>query len=72
MPSAHIIPLVLLSSLIGLLFGLIAWGFWRARRRELNHIPSSSRDEILLGLLILAAFAMGVFLTYALFGLNFH
>jgi hypothetical protein len=67
MPSAHIIPLVLISSLIGLLFGLIAWGFWRARRRERNQAPLGSRDEILLGLLILAAFAMGVFLTYALF-----
>lgn len=72
MPSAHIIPLILISSLIGLLLGLIAWGGWRARRRELNHIQTGSHDEILLGLLILAAFAMGVFLTYALFGLNSH
>ena len=70
MPSAHLIPLILISSLIGLLSGLIGWGVWRARRQELHHVRSGSRDEILLGLLILAAFAMGVFLTYALLGLN--
>ena len=72
MPSVHTIPLILISSLIGLLLGLIAWGGWRARRRGLNHVPSGSHDEILLGLLILAAFAMGVFLTYALLSLNFR
>jgi hypothetical protein len=72
MPTAHIIPLILISILIGLLFGLIAWGFWRARSRELKRVLLSSRDEFLLGLLILAAFAMGVFLTYVLLSLEFY
>jgi len=30
-----------------------------------------TRDDALLGLLVLAAFALGVFLTYVLIGFNF-
>jgi hypothetical protein len=70
MHSAHFTPIILISTLIGLLFGLLVWGFWRARRRDLDTILVGSRDELLLGLLVLGAFTMGAFLTYALFNFS--
>jgi hypothetical protein len=70
MHSAHITPIILISILIGLLFGLLVWGFWRARHRDLDHMLLESHDDLLLGLLVLGAFAMGVFLTYALVNFN--
>jgi len=70
MHSAHITPIILISTLIGLLVGLLAWGFRRARRRDLDTILVGPRDDLLLGLLVLGAFAMGVFLTYALFNFS--
>jgi hypothetical protein len=70
MHSAHITPIILISILIGLLFGLLAWGFWRARHHDFDHMLIESHDELLLGLLILGAFAMGAFLTYALVNSN--
>ena len=62
--------LVLLSIIVGLLFGVIAWGFWRVKGQGIGSDLARSRDDVLLGLLILAAFAIGVFLTYALLGLG--
>lgn len=69
MPAVHAIPL-LISILIGLLLGLITWGFLRAWGREFDRAPIEVRDDVLIGLLVLAAFALGIFLTYALLGLN--
>lgn len=69
MPAVHAIPL-LISILIGLLLGLITWGFLRARGHEFDRAPIEVRDDVLIGLLVLAAFALGIFLTYALLGLN--
>ncbi len=61
------ILLQLINILIGLLLGLLAWGILRARSYG-NSIVMGLRDNVLLGLLVFAGFAMGVFLTYALLG----
>jgi len=55
---------VLLAILVGLLCGLLTWGLLRMRGREAGETPIGVRDDVLLGLLVLAAFALGVFLTY--------
>ena len=54
---------VLLAILVGLLFGLLAWGFLRMRA-DAEEAPLGSGDGVLAGLSMLAAFALGVFLTY--------
>ena len=59
----HAIP-VLLAILVGLLFGLLAWGFLRMQSREVGEALIEVRGDVLTGLLVLAAFALGVFLTY--------
>jgi hypothetical protein len=61
----------MLSILVGLVLGLVAWGFWRVWRQETNGSLAGTYDSMFLGLLVLAAFAMGAFLTYALLGLDF-
>lgn len=71
MPSVPVIP-TLLGLLVGLLLGLVAWGFWRAWGHEIGDSLMGSRDDVLLGLLILAAFALGIFLTYALLSPSFY
>ena len=55
---------VLLAVLVGLLCGLLTWGLLRMRGREEGEPLAGARDDVLLGLLVLAAFALGVFLTY--------
>ena len=61
-------PLVI-SILVGFLLGLVTLGLLRLRRSPTEGSFPRTSDALLLGLLALAAFAMGVFLTYALFGL---
>ncbi|NOZ28805.1 MAG: hypothetical protein GXP39_12235 [Chloroflexi bacterium] len=65
MPSVHAAPL-LLSILVGLLLSFIAWGFFRVQGHDTSDTLVKPRDDILLGLLVLAAFALGVFVTYVL------
>jgi len=65
----QMIPLILIM-LIALMLGLIAYGFWRARSREASGIPMASRDDVLVGFMVLAALALVIFLTYALLGLH--
>ncbi len=67
--SIHPIPLLLII-LVGLLLGLVAWGFLRVRGRGDGDALMMLRDDVLLGLLALAAFTLGVFLAYILLGLN--
>ena len=55
---------VLLAVLVGLLFGLLTWGFLRVKTREVEEALVGVGDGFLTGLLVLAAFALGVFLTY--------
>jgi len=62
------IPLVI-SILVGFLLGLVTVGLLRLRRSTVDSNLTESSDALLLGLLVLAAFAMGVFLTYILWGL---
>jgi hypothetical protein len=65
MPSPHTIP-ALLSVLVGLIVSLTVWGFVRGRNREIGVVWMGTPDGMLLAMLVLAAFAMGVFLTYVL------
>jgi hypothetical protein len=60
---------VLLAILVGLLFGLLAWGLLRMRSHSDGRYGAGEasivvRDGVLLGLLVLAAFALGVLVSY--------
>jgi hypothetical protein len=57
---------MLLSVLIGLLLVLVVWGFQRVRARQTLCADPDWRDDVLVGTLMLAAFAVGIFLTFAL------
>ncbi len=59
---------LLLGLLIGLALGLTVPGLWRCRHQAANDSLASTRDDVLLGLLVLAAFALGVFMAYVLKG----
>lgn len=63
-----IAPLAI-SILVGLLLGLVTVGLLRLGHSPAEGELATTSDTLLLGLLALAAFAMGVFLTYLLFGL---
>jgi hypothetical protein len=62
---------MLLSRLVGLLLGLVTWEFLRARRHKVGDALMGAQDEFILGLMVLAAFALGVFLAYLLLSTNF-
>jgi hypothetical protein len=64
-----VIPLLLLI-LVALMVGLIAYGFWRTRGQAASGAPMTSRDDVLVGFLVLAALALVIFLGYALLGLH--
>jgi hypothetical protein len=55
---------VLLAILVGLLFGLLVWGFLRMQSHQAGETLIGAGDGVLAGLLVLSAFALGVFLTY--------
>jgi hypothetical protein len=55
---------VLLAVLVGLVFGLLAWGLLRMRSYDAGDVSIEVRDSVLVGLLILAAFALGAFISY--------
>ncbi len=65
MPYAQMLPL-LLSVLVGLAIGLVTWGLVRERGEKAVSPLVGMHDEVLLGLLALAAFASGVFITMVL------
>ena len=63
----HVAPLLLII-MLALLFGLVTVGFLRVRRHEADEAAQKASDELLVGLVLLAAFALGVFVTYVLIG----
>ena len=67
MKFLSVTPLVI-SILVGTLLGLMTVGFLRLRRSPTQDSFLGTNDALLLGLLALAAFALGVFLTFILFG----
>ncbi len=58
------IVLLLLGLLIGLLMSLIIIGVWSARTHPHNWDWLVAHDRVMGGLLILAAFALGVFAAF--------
>jgi hypothetical protein len=62
---------MLLSLLAGLLLGLVTWEVLRVRRHKVGDALMGAQDEFLLGLMVLAAFALGAFLAYLLLSTNF-
>jgi p-aminobenzoyl-glutamate transporter AbgT len=64
MVSLDFIPLLLLI-LIGLVLGWLGQGVVRSRNQEVGNLMGT-RDDMLLGLLVLAFFALGVFVAYVL------
>jgi hypothetical protein len=62
--------LLALGILIAAMMGLTGWGFWRMRNSSPNQGVRAESDGLLLALLVLAAFFMGVFLSYALLGVK--
>ena len=68
MVPLHATPL-LLSLIVGLLLGLLGWGALRAGRARHDARLIETHDDLLLGLIVLAAFAFGAFLTYILLSL---
>jgi len=61
----QIVPL-LLGLLIGLLVSLIIGSWWSARTQALNLAWLNAHDCVMVWLLILAMFALGVFVAYVL------
>jgi NhaP-type Na+/H+ or K+/H+ antiporter len=69
--SVHAAPLlpvlpVGLGLLVGLLLGLVAWGFLQTQTHEDGDFTLEAQDNLILALLVLAAFALGAFLAYVM------
>lgn len=65
MTFEQIVPL-LIGVLVGLLVSLIVGGLWSARAQPHNLSWLTAHDRVMGWLLILATFALGVFVAYAL------
>ncbi len=63
MPAVQAAPL-LLGVLVTSLLALMIWGFLQCCARETGPALMGTHDEIMLGLLVLAALSLGVFLIY--------
>ena len=59
--------LAILCALVGLLFGLVVWGFLKLQNQASGDTRSGISNDLLSGLLVLAAFAFGVLVTFFLF-----
>ena len=55
-----------MSVLVLALLVLASWGLWRYRSYQNSDVLLGSYDQMLIGLLILGAFALKVFLAYLL------
>jgi hypothetical protein len=68
MLPVHGVPL-LIALLVGLLLGLVVAGLMPGNRAGATcGTPARVRGDILAGMFVLAAFTMGVFVTYILLG----
>jgi hypothetical protein len=67
MLPVYAVPL-LLALLVGLLLGFVVAGLLGIRAGATREISAWVRGDMLPGMLVLGAFAMGVFVTYALLG----
>ena len=70
MLSRNAMP-ILLGILVGAVLGLAVWGLQRSQSRVVGDSVMGTQGDVLLGLLVLAAFALGVFVTYVLIGFDF-
>jgi len=57
---------LLLSVLVLLLLGLVAWGFLKLQAGEPGDSLAGTRDGLMLAFLVLAVIALGTFLVYGL------
>ena len=63
----HPIPLLLLL-IIGLLTGLLIWGFWQIQSQKSNGaLLDLDHGNLQLWFLALAVFTLGILVTYVLF-----
>ena len=60
---------LLLSLLVGFLAGFVTWGAWRVGEQPIRAALTAVRNDALVGLSVVAALALGGFLTFALLGL---
>jgi hypothetical protein len=65
MLSLHTAP-ILLYTLIGVLLGLLVWGFLLNRSHNPNRVWSDAPDYLRFWLLLLAVFSMGAFVALTL------
>lgn len=65
MLSLHTAP-ILLYSLVGVLIGLLAWGFLLSRSHTTNRVWSDAPDHLRFWLLLLAVFSLGAFVAFTL------
>ncbi len=68
MSVMYVIP-ILLGVLIGWVLALLAGGLGRFQNQRVGSLLMRIRGDVLVWLLILAAFTLGVFVTYVLMGL---
>ncbi len=71
-PSAPLFLGIAIGILVSLCAGIL-WGVWRVRYSNHNRANDSiidMSDDVLIGLLVLAAFAFGAFLTYVLLNIR--
>ena len=61
--------LLVIGTLVGVVLGLLTVGLLQFHHSPTEGSVPGTGDGLLLSLLALSAFAMGVFLTYLLFGL---
>jgi uncharacterized membrane protein YidH (DUF202 family) len=54
---------LLLGALVGVLVGLVAWGFWQSQRNEAN-MGLTARDDVLLSFLVFGALALVISSVY--------
>ncbi len=69
MASLPVAPL-LLGLLLGLLLAMILRGLRLGGHENRDGQVSATRGDLLVGLLTLAAFALGIFIAYVLFSLH--